>query len=104
MFRIFFEEHSSNGHIGEKHKLFDETVRVVVLVNAIPNRHPRLRMQRVSQFHLSGGEKISNEKKSEKYWGLRRNGWAGAVMAVWTLSFGFLKNLYKTISWLVGPI
>jgi len=31
------------------------------------------------------GERKKREKKSEQYRGLRRNGWAGAVMAVCTL-------------------
>ena len=58
-------------------------------------------------------------KKSEKYWGPRRNGWAGAVSGgqgpyrvgrgsigcstTKSQIIGISKNLYKMLFWLVGP-
>ena len=43
---IGFKELRCHGHIGEQHEFLDETMRVVVLVNAVTNWHPRLRMER----------------------------------------------------------
>ena len=45
MFRKVGEKHIGDGHVGEKHELFDEAMRVVVLIDAVSHRHSTLGMQ-----------------------------------------------------------